>query len=331
MSYILDALKKSDQKRQRGQVPDLNTVQVELPPEDKKKALWPYILIGILLLNAIILAVVMGPDQSTVGPQSVERNSGKQKPATFQEKKTDIEPQPTHALSPAIQESRPVTVASTVDDNMASSQDERSPVPMREESVKASVVRERTVEEVDSEFAKGMNGDTNQEEPQVEPIHELVTDRTIEEGDREEVVKNIVPEPERIIVSLEDSVVPAEPEPIKITTLPEEQLEASEINPVELRRYVISETSALTEEKPRAQREPLHLMQLPLSVQKELPEFHISAHVYFAKKPASRLVSINGRIVREGDTFVPDLKVKEITSDGVIFSYHEYLFHVPLL
>ena len=331
MSYILDALKKSDQKRQRGQVPDLNTVQVELPPEDKKKVLWPYILIGILLLNAIILAVVMRPDQSMVEPRAVVQNSGKQKSATFQEKQTNIEPQSTHALSPATQERSPVTVDSTVDENMVFSQEERSSVSIREASVKASVVRDRTVDEVDSEFARGMNKDTNQDEPQVEPTQELVTDSTIkEEGDLEEVSNTIVLEPERIIDPQDDSVVPAEPEPIKITTLPGEQLEGLEVDSVQLRRYVLPEPPASKEEKPRAQREPLRIMQLPLSIQKELPEFHISAHVYFAKKPASRLVSINGRIVREGDSFVPDLKVEEITSDGVIFSYHKYLFHVPL-
>ena len=103
-----------------------------------------------------------------------------------------------------------------------------------------------------------------------------------------------------------------------------------EVDSSPLRRYVVPESSVLNEEKPRAHRESLHYMQLPLSIQKELPELHISAHVYFAKKPASRLVSINGRIVREGDNFVPDLKVEEITSDGVIFSYQKYLFHVPL-
>lgn len=332
MSYILDALKKSDQKRQRSQVPDLNTVQVELPSEDKKKALWPYILVGILLLNAIVLAVAMRPEQSTVEPRAIVQNFGKQKPATFQEKQTDIEPQSTHALSPATRENGPATVVPTVDENMAASQAERSPVPTRAASAKASVVHDRTAGELDSELTRAMKRDTNQNEAQVEPIQELVTDNTIEdEGDLEEVVRNIVPKPERIIIPQDDSVIPAEPEPIKITTLPGEQLEVLEINPLQQRRYVAPETSALNEEKIRAQREPLHIMQLPLSVQKEVPEFHISAHVYFAKKTASRLASINGKIVREGDDFVPDLKVEEITSDGVIFSYHKYLFHVPLL
>lgn len=365
MSYILEALKKSDQKRQKGQVPDLSTVQIEIPPEDKKKALWPYILMGILFLNSVILAVIMRPDQSTVKPQAVVQNSGKQKPATAQEKQTDIEPQLTHALSPVTQESNPTTVVPTMDENMAASQEEMSPVPIRDASAGDSVVHEPNIEQVNSEFTrgmsidtnpeetqvsvqkpvtdgiveemeieltKGMNIDTNQNEPQVEQIQKLVTDTTIEEeGDIEEVVKDIVPELEPIIVPQEDSVIVLEPEPIETTTPFDEQLEISEINPLQQRQHAAPETSALNEEKPRAQREPLHIMQLPSSIQEQLPEFHISAHVYFAKKPASRLASINGKIVREGQKLIPDLKVEEITSDGVIFSYHEYLFHVPIL
>ena len=103
------------------------------------------------------------------------------------------------------------------------------------------------------------------------------------------------------------------------------------MNPIPQRQHAVPETTVRDKEKPRAQREPLHIMQLPSSIQEKLPEFHISAHVYFAKKPASRLASINGKIVREGQKLIPDLKVEEITSDGVIFSYHEYLFHVPIL
>ncbi|MCK5195785.1 MAG: general secretion pathway protein GspB [Desulfobulbaceae bacterium] len=360
MSYILEALKKSDQKRQKGQVPDLSTVQIEIPPEDKKKALWPYILMGILFLNGVVLAVIMRPDQSTVDPQAVVQNSGKQKPATAQEQQTDIEPQPTHQLSSVTQESSPTTVVPTVDENMAASQEERSPGPTREASAEASVVHERNIEEVDSEFARGMNIDTNQEETQVIPVQRSVTDGTVEEVDIEftkgmnidtnqneqqvepiqelvadstieEVVKYIGPELESIIVPKEDSVIVAEPEPIETTTLPDEQLEVAEINSLQQHQHAVPEIFALNEEKTRAQREPLHIMQLPLSIQEQLPEFHISAHVYYAKKPASRLASINGKIVREGHSLVPKLKVVEITSDGVIFSYHEYLFHVPIL
>ncbi|MDH4027293.1 MAG: general secretion pathway protein GspB [Nitrospirota bacterium] len=57
MSFILDALKNLEEKRRQESVPDLNTVHFSTPPEEKKRAAWPYIVIVLaLLINAGILA-----------------------------------------------------------------------------------------------------------------------------------------------------------------------------------------------------------------------------------------------------------------------------------
>lgn len=63
MSYILDALKKSEKERQRGQVPDLLTGQDTVPPGTKKRTVWPYLLLGALLLNAALLLLWKYPSQ----------------------------------------------------------------------------------------------------------------------------------------------------------------------------------------------------------------------------------------------------------------------------
>lgn len=56
MSFILDALKNLEEKRRQESVPDLNTVHFSTPPEEKKRAAWPYIVIVLaLLVNAGIL------------------------------------------------------------------------------------------------------------------------------------------------------------------------------------------------------------------------------------------------------------------------------------
>jgi len=61
MSYILDALKKSEKERQQTAAPDLKTFQDALPYVPKKKAVWPYLIAGIILLNAIILTLWLLP------------------------------------------------------------------------------------------------------------------------------------------------------------------------------------------------------------------------------------------------------------------------------
>ncbi len=56
MSYILDALKKSEKQRQRGTVPGVLTVQDVAVPEPGRRLLWPYVLFGTVLLGAGVLA-----------------------------------------------------------------------------------------------------------------------------------------------------------------------------------------------------------------------------------------------------------------------------------
>jgi general secretion pathway protein B len=75
--------------------------------------------------------------------------------------------------------------------------------------------------------------------------------------------------------------------------------------------------------KPKA---PLEMGQLPASFREGLPEIRISVHS-FTKDPASRLVRVNGSILREGQA-VSGLLVEEIRPDGILFIYkgQEFLY-----
>ena len=81
MSYILDALKKSEKKRQQGTVPDLMTVQDVMVQEQKKRPLLPYLLLVALLLNAALLAWWLVPWQSKK-PGIVLYSAIRQQPAS---------------------------------------------------------------------------------------------------------------------------------------------------------------------------------------------------------------------------------------------------------
>lgn len=52
MSYILDALKKSERERQRGEVPDVMTVQNSPAVQQKRRRMWPYVIATVLLLSS---------------------------------------------------------------------------------------------------------------------------------------------------------------------------------------------------------------------------------------------------------------------------------------
>ena len=65
MSYILDALKKSEQQRGQGAIPDVQTVHSSsLNYRDEKKTYWPYVLIAAVILNLIaIVYFIIDKDQ----------------------------------------------------------------------------------------------------------------------------------------------------------------------------------------------------------------------------------------------------------------------------
>lgn len=67
------------------------------------------------------------------------------------------------------------------------------------------------------------------------------------------------------------------------------------------------------------------MAELPRTIQQEIPAMTIQLHAY-SGNPAERLVSINSRMLREGGYLTPDLRLEQITPDGMIFSYKGYRF-----
>jgi general secretion pathway protein B len=65
--------------------------------------------------------------------------------------------------------------------------------------------------------------------------------------------------------------------------------------------------------------------ELPLAIQQEIPDMKIQLHSY-SNKSVNSIVSINSRMMKEGDSLAPGLKLEQITPDGVILSYKGYRF-----
>lgn len=67
MSYILDALRKSEQERQRGKVPDLNSYKDDNVAEPSHRNIWPWVTAAVVVINLTIVAIIWAPAR---GPQS---------------------------------------------------------------------------------------------------------------------------------------------------------------------------------------------------------------------------------------------------------------------
>ena len=107
MSYILDALKKSEQDRGNSTIPNVQTIHSSaLNYHQEKRPLWPWILIAVLISNVFILIYFLKPETSIKEvaldpiPSSIEDNQA---------------PTPTAITAPVILE--PSTQLVSIPDN----------------------------------------------------------------------------------------------------------------------------------------------------------------------------------------------------------------------
>ncbi len=126
MSYILDALKKSEMERQRGTLPDMLTVQDIVAEKPSKRLPWVYLLAAALLLNAGVLVwwlgfshinksnVVQTSKTGNISPLSVNESaqavSGKVMPSADPVQSITSEVRPADRnIAPVIENSEPAT------------------------------------------------------------------------------------------------------------------------------------------------------------------------------------------------------------------------------
>lgn len=108
MSYILDALRKSEQERQRGKVPDIHGAATEASGTHKKTNLWPLVTVMVVVANLGILLFfgLKLSDDNAVQPQpqpaAVDTAPAYQQPESQQPPTQASKPAPVAASKPAV-------------------------------------------------------------------------------------------------------------------------------------------------------------------------------------------------------------------------------------
>lgn len=109
MSYILDALKKSEQERGHGNAPGVQTVHsASINYHNEKKSYWPYILIAAVLLNLIALIYFIidkekPMKESTVVATAVAREKDHEERSELTQDRTVIETREKNILEPPVE------------------------------------------------------------------------------------------------------------------------------------------------------------------------------------------------------------------------------------
>lgn len=253
MSYILDALRKSEQQRQRGETPRLLALQT-MPEADAHPAFLKYGLIAAALLGAGVAIGVLRPwQQAVTDPVAVEPFEPAREPSLVAPLSAFPEVAVKSRQEPAMQKSGlPANADPAV-----------TVLRQGKPQGQAGKLPPRTTSATPTQTATPGDGATAAPtlKKAVAPIQEMSTDA--------------------------------------------------------------GHTGA-----PNGQT-VFTMAELPQVILREVPEMSIQGHA-FASAPKDRVVAINGRLLQEGEYVAPGLKLERITTDGLVFSYRNYLFRQGL-
>ena len=290
MSYILEALQKSERKRQKDSVPDLQAVHVPSADTKDRRPLWPWLLTAALIINGVLLVYFLpsSKDDRVLTGQALPES---REPAASQRALAENPP----ALTPTTE---PLSITSAA----------RAP-ETTEKLLPAAVQTEKKTKEPKKptpEVPAPRYPVAAQQSPDM--FRSSAEDRpgvvTGDASTSSEISAYKLPAVENTIAAQDD--VPQPPD----TTAADDALPTKH------------GPASATEEIPL-------LSTLPQSFRQRLPELSIS-FLSYSQKPSKRLVSINGRILREGQTITDDLTVEKITSAGVVLNYRDDRFRLEV-
>ncbi len=316
MSYVLEALKRSEEERRRGGVPDVFAEHVPVATRRPRRSRWPLLLVAALFANALVLLAWFKPwivDQPT-GPREealADRPVPVAEPATERAR----EPPPAEAVAAAIPEARPAA---------SESEAVTTVVPPPLESVAAETAAARREERAAAAA-----------EPP-EPAGEAATiEAAPDAAPPLATPPPPPPKPKPRTIVAERQPVRGPPAPVSLLPRKSEEVDSEPSG-----RSAPAEPSAASAAKaidpPRTEPEPPQpvvvidapsVHDLTPAEQQALPEIAVTIHS-FSPQAAARMVRINGRTLREGDSLAPNLKLAEVTKGGVIFSLNGKRFYM---
>lgn len=291
MSFILDALRKSDKKRPDGEVPDLRAEHLLVPPRTSRRGmLIGVVIVLVLLFNGAMWLWWAAPWEEEL--QVVSHPVSASRPAP---ERTPAEPAPQAVPEPVVENPKPA---------QQTLQSEAGPTAVADPVETVAAVEPVTVGQTVIVPGSGTLP-TEQDSPgesSPEPIPV--------------VGKDPLPFSLSALPALSAAQSVADPV-AAVKSAPESK---------EVTAPDIYARDSSPDEAPVAGK-PVALRDLPSSIRAGLPDFSFSLH-YFTTDPAQRVVRVNGRMLREGQMLREDLLLDEVTPGGAVFLHRDLRFEV---
>ena len=351
MSYILDALKKSDQERQRGNLPGVHSLQTPPAPGRKSWPKWPILLMVALLLNAGLLAWWWLSPMSRETARVAESQTARKPPA-----EATMGTSPVQEGKPFPRAANPVTPAGerlsgeAQDSKARGTSPQRSPgvarVPPSEASTETRPGPGRGEDPRRPSARPSPSGGTGEPSSRVQrPASQPPASKEPVEVSAEKILAEMENAATGAIGRVVDMPTEASPGPGQLSAAGPASAPLGEApvapppTPARDRDRKVapdvgqiptkpSKGGNVTQETAKAsppaagksEGKVPDLRELTPTLQREVPSMSFSMLVY-SEVPGERMISINGRVRREGDEVSSGLKLEEIVPGGAIFSF----------
>lgn len=358
MSYILEALQEAQKSRDDARVPNLRSVHVEPKATSQVGNKWlAYLTVAaVLMIGGLGLGWWMNEsEQPLVNGQAVATGALRETPPVAESSAvTEVAVQPDFGVNePAVSKAvadDPAQQASVADDPEIDSPEVSVAVvespPVRQQMViQPDTGSEPAISAAQSLSEIGQRELGNIAPAPVIPSSHISSRKPMASATESITVSGSLPASEPSRSEAEEAI--SNVEQLAIDKLQPEQIARVEVKPLvqsmettpgpdnQLSNSTIAttetvETVELDQQMQQSAPAPApHFRELPFDVQQSLPAIAYSVHLY-AAEPAHRMVKIDGRVRREGDTVKPGLVLEEITPTGAIFSFRDNVFRVPV-
>ena len=304
MSFVLDALKRSEQDRNQGQIPDLSNQGTLLHLNKSKSSVWPYVLIAVLVLNAVVFLFIHFSDDS---------------------------PRPEPAVS--LQSSK--NELSLAEDPVMSSVPVPSVRPIKSRSLESTAAREdiywaekarRAKNLIEQELYARRNGSSSFENMGIDGAS---FDGAGFNGIGIETSEGLRIDPRVQSEGTPMAYLPTEDDLDLIH--PTQDANSSLLMPDETRPA----ERTLTERIPRETflekqyRDVPFLFEIPSVSRPSIPHIKFTSHIY-SDSPSARRIMINNIYLREGES-LSGMEILEIGERNVVFRQGKTLFKLPAM
>ena len=321
MSYILEALKRSQQERNRGEIPTLITGAAQplgdYPPEGRSRVLaltlWILLLTAITLTAAYLVIIPRAghenpmPTTSQVAPPGTPAAA----PGAEPDKTRLGNPQPPTPTASTVSDSDSASATITVPDKSQSAATSPAQHPPPGEQRSLDTPPSSSIQEPASTEASGSTSLTATATATPAPPKPAQAEDPMRQMRQEflEIKRQLsrqqpaAPSPKR------EGPLPQNNTRTNRTPPPSEQINGSGST---------DQTSSLATLAGPA-------FELPLPVQNRLPRRTISVLAY-SEEPGRRFIILNSRKMREGEQTDGGLTVESILKDGVLFRFDCHRF-----